>query len=107
MAVKKLTRPTSSDFAEFLEALEVELRRDEQASAPPGAPTFLMEESDTPDNYTHWYVVWDRFGEVDNEERSRLILTAVRDVLGKTEALRVTIAMGFTPDEAREMELPV
>ena len=86
--------------AELLEGLRAELARPETALQPPDAPTLYLEESGTPDNYTHWYAVWDRFEGIDEEERSRLILAAVRAERGVAEALRVTIAMGLTPEEA-------
>ncbi len=107
MAIRTLVRRELDNFDELLAVFEEELRREESAPASDGAPIFFCEESGTPDNYTHWYVVWDGFEGVDGEERSRLIVAAVRNVMGKAEALRVTIALGLTMDEARDMELPV
>jgi hypothetical protein len=107
MAIRTLTRRELDRFDEALALFEEELRREETAPAHEGAPVFFREDSGLPGNYTHWYVAWDGFDGVDGEERSRLILAAIRNVLGKAEALRVTIAMGLTVAEARDMELPV
>jgi hypothetical protein len=107
MAIKTLTRRELGNFDAVLALFEDELRREEASPAPEGAPVFFREESGTPENYTHWYVAWDGFEDIEGEERSRLILAAVRNVLGKAEALQVTIAMGLTLREARDMDLPV
>lgn len=109
MAIRRLdpTRLDEAQAAELREGLVAELRRAEETPAPAGAPVIYMEESGTPDNYTHWYAVWDRFEGVDNEERSRLLLEAIREVQGATEALRVTIAMGLTRAEAEGFGLPL
>lgn len=74
---------------------------------PPEAPIIFEEESGTPDNYTHWYVVWDRFAGVDREVRSRVVLNALREVFGKQEALRAVEAMGLTSEEAEGFGLPL
>jgi hypothetical protein len=107
MAIKKLTKGTLDPHIEeqLSAGLVAELQRDEKLPQPPNAPTIYMEESGTPDNYTHWYVVWSAFENVDDEERSRLLLSAVREVFGVEEALRVTVAMGLTPEEAKGMGL--
>ncbi len=46
-------------------------------------------------------------GVVNDEERSQLILTAVENVFGKEEALRITIVMGLTPAEAENIGIPL
>jgi len=61
------------------------------------------EESGLPERYTSWYLVWDKFEGIDDEERSRLILLAIEEAFVKPEALRVTIAMGITSEEARNL----
>lgn len=104
MAITKLTKTNLDQDRErhLLNGLVAELHRDDATAQPPYAPTIYMEESGTPDNYARWYAVWGEFEDVDNQERSRLILTAVREALGVEEALRVTVAMGLTPEEAKQ-----
>lgn len=108
MAITKLTTKTNlapDQEQKLVTGLLAELRRDAgKVPQPPNAPTIYMEESGTPDNYTHWYAVWADFQDVDNQERSRLLLTAVREALGIAEALRVTVAMGLTPEEAKQFD---
>lgn len=107
MAITKLRSCTIAAEleAELRRGLIVELQRPEDTDQPPDAPTIYLEESGTPDNYTHWYAVWDRFEEIDGEDRSRILFEAIREVFGKQEALRVTVAMGLTPGEASAMDL--
>ena len=107
MAITKLKKSSldQNKNRELLDGLVAELQRDEDQSRPPNAPTIYMEESGAPDNYTHWYAVWHDFEDVDNQERSRLLLEAVRTVQGLEEALRVTVAMGLTPEEAESLGL--
>ena len=109
MAIRRIDRSRLDEAkaADLRKGLTAELQRPENTPAPPAAPVIYMEESGTPDNYTHWYAVWDRFEGVDNEERSRLLLETIREVQGPTEALRVTIAMGLTPAEAEGFGLPL
>lgn len=105
MAIRKLTTRRAEVSDELLQALKEEMERPEGVSPPPSAPIIYLEVSDGPDNYTHWYVIWDRFAEVDEEERSRLIMRAVEGTRRREEALRVTIAMGVTSDEPKAMGL--
>lgn len=106
MAIRKLKTGEERQRNDLLPAIVDELRRPDDWPAAAGAPVVFMDETGTPERYAHWYVVWEEFRGVDDEERSRLVLAAVREVLGPQEALRVTIAMGLTPGEAREMGLP-
>lgn len=107
MAVRKLDSSASinGQEAELRRGIVEEMRRDEGTEAPTGSPIIYLEESGLPDNYTHWYAVWDRFAGVDDEARSRIVLDAVREVFGQKEALRVAVAMGLTPAEALGMGL--
>lgn len=107
MAIRKLNNRMNNNGREVELRKEIvdELRRREETEAPSGAPVIYMEESGTPDNYTHWYAVWDRFEDIDHQSRSRILLDAILEVLGSHEGLRVTVAMGLTPEEAKGMGL--
>lgn len=64
-------------------------------------PTIIQEE-DEQGIVVHVYVVWDDWGELDQQARSELITEAyweVHDVAG----LALTVAMGLTSEEARRM----
>ena len=90
---------------DLLNPIEEELNNG--GETPDGAPIIHKEERVSAERYTDWDVVWDKFQGVDDEERSRLILTAVENVFGKEEALRITIAMGLTPTEAENIGIPL
>ena len=107
MAVTRLipSRIDTKLEAELRQGILDELRRPDDTAQPPGAPTLYMEESGTPFNYTHWYAVWECFDGTDDEERTRILLDAIREVFGPEEALRVTTALGLTSVEAEAMGL--
>lgn len=51
------------------------------------------------------YVVWNDWSDLDRQARSEIIMEAYQESEGLEEALKVTLAMGLTPDEARRMGL--
>lgn len=53
----------------------------------------------------HLYVVWSKWQDVSATERSDVILDAFEVVRGKDVVVRVAVATGFTPDEARSYGL--
>lgn len=101
MAIRKLrsTRLDSRRETQIRKAIVAELRRPDDTPATPDGPVVYQEESGTPERYTRWYVIWKQFEGVDNENRSRVILDAVEEVFGRQAALRVSIAMGLTPED--------
>jgi len=105
MAVQRIGRlpALSRKEAELKEAIKAEIRRPENAKAPKGAPKVIAEEGGGPGNYVHYYVIWDGFEGLDMEARSRIVFQALKEEAGQAEALRTTIAMGLTREEAEEM----
>jgi hypothetical protein len=101
MAIRKLrsTRLDSRRENQIRKAIVAELRRPDDAPASPEGPVVYQEESGTPERYTRWYVIWKKFEGVDSENRSRVVLEAVEEVFGRQAALRVSIAMGLTPED--------
>ena len=101
MAIRKLrsTRLDSRRETKLRKAIAEELRRPDDAPATLDGPVVYQEESGTPERYTRWYVIWKMFEGVDSEDRSRVVLDAVEEVFGRPEALRVSIAMGLTPED--------
>jgi hypothetical protein len=107
MAIRTLTssRLNPRREATLRKALVAEMERKNDVPAPTGAPVIYREESGTPERYTHWYVVWEKFKGIHNEDRSGIILDAVETAFGREEALKVTTAMGLVPDEPLALDL--
>ena len=87
----------------LLEAIKEEIRRPEESKAPRDAPRIILEEESGSFGNAHYYVIWDRFQGMEEDVRSRVVFEAIKEELGDAEAMRTTIAMGLTRDEAREM----
>ncbi len=51
------------------------------------------------------YVVWSKWKDIAATDRSDVILDAFEAVRGKDMVIRVAVATGFTPDEARSFGL--
>jgi len=67
-------------------------------------PTIVREEDDE-GHVVHVYVVWNEWGDLNQEERSELITEAYWEVFD-VAGLALTVAMGVTPAEAKRMNLP-
>jgi hypothetical protein len=65
----------------------------------------IIEEDDRLSQNMHVYVLWDAWNSVSERERSEIILEAYEQARGKTEMLRVSVAIGLTPLEAARMGL--
>jgi hypothetical protein len=63
-------------------------------------PVFI--EDHTPVG-TRLYVIWSAWGDLNQRQRSEIIMDAFREARPQPEVFRVTVAMGLTPDEARQM----
>lgn len=58
----------------------------------------------------HIYVIWDKWGELNQTERSEIIMDVVDNLTGKHRLSAdspVTVAMGLTTEEARRMGIKV
>jgi len=75
----------------------------DDASLPP-APR-IIEEEDRLSRSMHVYVFWDEWQSVPEQERSEIILEAYQEARGQQEMLRITVAMGLTPLEAKNLGL--
>lgn len=67
----------------------------------PDFPKIYVETTRT-DDLRVW-VVWDEWDEVSEVERSQIILEAYEQTLGKAEVQRLTLALGLTRREARDV----
>lgn len=83
---------------------------DEAALRAAIAAEFLTPTSDGPDliverklGSIHVYGIWSRFVGVDQYARSRILLAAFEETHTQEDTLKVTVAMGLTPEEAKRM----
>ncbi len=53
----------------------------------------------------HVYVVWDKWRDLTQTERSEVIMDAMEEVRGLEEASKTTVAMGLTAEEADRMRI--
>lgn len=86
----------------MVDGIAAELRRPKERPKPKGAPTVFKDSSALP-QYSHWYVVWDRFAGYNDMVRTDVVFRAIKRALGPREALKTVTAMGLTPDEAANM----
>ena len=56
---------------------------------------------------THIYVIWDDWSELNQTERSEIIMDACEEIYGVQESLQVTVALGLTKPEAERMRISV
>jgi hypothetical protein len=71
----------------------------------PGLPDFpkIVEEDVRLSNNFRVYVSWDDWASVPDTERSEIILEAYNHARGVPEMLRISVAMGLTPLEAKQL----
>ena len=65
----------------------------------------VVEEADAKGNVVHVYVVWSDWAQLNRERRGEIIMEAAERVMPIDDVLKVTIAMGLTPDEADSLGL--
>src|SRR4051794_18800016 len=63
----------------------------------------ILEEKDARGELAHIYVVWSDWADLDRQTRGEIIMDAAERVKPKDEVLKITIAMGLTPNEADRM----
>lgn len=97
--IKKKLRPEHPDHRRFVDELVRHLRN--EADLPP-MPR-IIEEDDPLSKNMHVYVLWDAWSSVSERERSEIILEAYAEARSQLEMLRITIAMGLTPLEAKKV----
>ena len=83
----------------YVDAIAQELRLmrpDGSFDAP-----FIIEEQTRHSDRIHVTVIWDRWGAVDPEDRSRMILDAYERMRGTSAILSLSAALGLTHAEAK------
>jgi hypothetical protein len=96
---KMLKRRPNPEAADLTDRLVAEWK----AKASKAEQPVIIEEGGGPHQPLHVYVVWDEWGELNQLERSTIIVDAFERRYGKTKALNLTVAMGLTPREADRM----
>jgi len=94
MPVRKMRKPSVANEKDLRAELVAELRNPKES----GEPDIII---DTPHRSTiHLYVIWEKWKNLEQTVRSRIIFDAFAEVKGEKKADDVTIAMGLTREEA-------
>lgn len=93
--------PRTRQSEELLRQLVSEWTSPSEEDDPQTPLILIRRQSDA--NALHIYVVWDSWCDLEQVERSEIIMDACEQHLGKEEILRVTVAMGLTREEANRM----
>lgn len=81
--------------------LALELKKAAE-TGPPDAPV-IIEEGVRPGHLLHVTVLWDKWKDLDPEDRGRVIMDAYQEARGEKEALNIVVAMGLTHEEAERL----
>ena len=65
----------------------------------------ILEEVQQPYPTIHLFVIWDDWKDMEQTERSEIILDAFKEIRGEQKALDVTVSMGLTTNEAQRMKI--
>lgn len=102
MPVRDMTERKLSPVAgELKKAIVQEWRNPTER---PDEPIVLIDKT-APGGAKHVFVVWDRWGSLEQLERSETIMDACEEVLGLDESYTVTVAMGLTKAEAKRLNI--
>lgn len=72
---------------------------------PAAEEPIIVSEGGAEDAPQHIYVVWQAWQDMDQVERSEIIMDAAEEKYGTDAAIRITVAMGLTREEARRMNM--
>lgn len=101
MPVRQFVQSRSSSYLELVDLLCKEWQDAHSRNAEP----VILEEKGRDGKLVHVYVVWDKWLDVDRAERSEIIMDAAEKSLSPGDLMNITIAMGLTASEARQMGL--
>ena len=65
----------------------------------------IIEEAPGAQSAVHVFVIWSRWAGLSDLERSEIIMEAFEELRGPDEAMRVSVAMGLTQDEAKRLRI--
>ena len=66
-------------------------------------PIIIQEKAQYYNDLLHFYVIWSEWAEMPQRDRSNVILEAYKASHPNEAGMRVSIAMGLTPEEAKRM----
>src|SRR5438874_11149088 len=96
MPLREYAATHTSDQARLVDRLAAEWSTPNAAAAEP----VILEEKNSRGEVVHVYVVWSDWAHLDRERRGEVIMDAAERVKQVGDVLKITIAMGLTPDEA-------
>ena len=65
----------------------------------------IIEEAQGAQSAVHLFVIWSRWAGLSDLERSEIIMGAFEELRGPDQAMRVSVAMGLTQDEAKRLRI--
>ena len=81
-------------------ALTDRLASEWAAPAPGSDEPVILEEANGRGDVFHVYVVWSDWAHLDRQRRGEVIMDAAERVKRPEDVVKITIAMGLTPEEA-------
>ncbi len=91
-------REVHPDHAQFVDTLVEEMRLGDKGNGPD-----ILEQRVRNSDRLHVYVIWNKWADVREEQRSAAILDAYTRHFGDEKMRQMSIAMGLTPDEAKSL----
>lgn len=104
MAIYKKKAKPPHNHPELVTVLAKYLDEKKKDAKGKGVPD-IFEQTQTYGNSLHVRVVWDRWEGVPHPERGPIILDAYGKQRGKVEMQRITLVQGFTPEEAKRLNI--
>ena len=102
MSIVRLAPTTTPHKQALLTKLIQEWRTRTQGLVEP----LILEENNVRYSHaTHLYIIWSDWGNLNQTDRSEIIMEAYEATHSPDELLSVTVAMGLTPEEAERMEI--
>jgi hypothetical protein len=96
MPVHRYVAKRPPEQADFVKRLAKEWQSTNSTAEEP----VILEEPNRQGQIEHVYVVWGDWAHLDRTLRGEIIMDAAEKVKPKADVVKITIAMGLTPDEA-------
>lgn len=96
MPVRAYNAVPPADQTDLVDRLTCEWQAADSAATEP----VVLEERNGRGEVVHVYVVWSEWADLPRERRGEVIMDAAERVKPIDDVLKITIAMGLTPDEA-------
>jgi len=96
MPVQRISKRVSEESQSLVDRLAGELKGEKSEDPKP----YVLVEGDEANGPLHIYVVWEEWESLAMQERSSVVMEAYKTCESPENVLRVTVAMGLTPEEA-------